>query len=305
MEDMKSVLIPKKDSVLIIGGQGFVGSEYINYSKKNGCFIVPNHKIIDIVNYPELKEYIVKTKPSCIVNFAAITNMDESEKERGDRNGKTWNVNVEGVKNLVEICRKHNIFYIQISTDAVFPGTSEDPGPYSENHKPPKNGKGLNWYGCTKLKAEEEVKKLKKNYAIVRISHPFGNLNQKRDLVNKTIEAINICNKIFTDQVFTPTFIPDLAKALDTIQTEQLQGIFHVGCKNPIDRFTFALYLAQKFKLNKKLIKGSMKQFLRQTHRAPRTRLGGLSCEKTEQELGLQFHTWQEALDLLACEKIL
>jgi len=287
----------KLDSILVIGGSGFVGSEFLRLSKLKTRFIYPTGKELDIANRQNLEKFILKIQPESIINFAAITNMDDSEKERGSKKEKTWQVNFEGVRNLVKMCSKKNIFLIQISTDAVFPGDAKRPGPYSEKDRPPQNGKGINWYGYTKLKAENEIKKLKKGYAIIRISHPFGNPTSPRDLVNKTIKDIKIGNKLFFDQFFTPTFTKDLALVIDRILTKRISGIFHVGCKKIVSRLTFDRYLAKKIGMPNNLIKGSMEEFIKLPDRAPRTRLGGFTCENTEKRLNVVFHSWKAALN--------
>lgn len=290
----------KLNSTLVIGGLGFVSSEFLRLSKLKTIFLVPEHRELDITNKQDLKKFISKTHPDYVINFAAITNMDDSEKERKNKKKQTWQVNFEGVKNLVEICSKKNIFLIQISTDAVFPGDVNYPGPYSEKDKPPQDGKGLNWYGYTKLKAENEIKKLKKNYAIIRISHPFGNPASPRDLINKTIKDIKTGNKLFFDQFFTPTFTKDLALAIDRIQSKKISGIFHVGCKKIVSRLTFDRYLAKKIGMSNSLIKGSMEEFIKLPNRAPRTRLGGFTCRNTEKRLNVVFHSWKAALNDIA-----
>lgn len=279
----------------VIGGSGFVGSYFLKLSKsRESTFIVPTHRQLDITDRRKVSKFIKTAKPQFVINFAAISTIDECEKERENTSGKTWMLNVNGVKNLVNACRKTNAFLIQISTDAVFPGTEKYSGPYSEDAKPATNTKTINWYGVSKLHAENEVKKLKNNYAILRISHPFGNAKHPRDLVAKTINDIENKRAIFSDQLFTPTLIDDIWKTIRAIQKKRVTGIFHVGCKNVVSRITFAKYLLKLLNRKEKVVEGSMKKFLK--HTAPRTRLGGFHTQQTEKTLEVQFHTWQGAL---------
>ncbi len=260
-------------------------------------YLVPTHTELDITRRDSVIKYFLKLKPGYVINFAAYTNMDESEKERNRKDKKTWKTNYVGVKNIVRACRACNTFCIQISTDAVFPGTDEYPGPYCESDAPQKNGKGLNWYGYTKLKAEEEVKTLGKKFAIIRISHPFGNPHSERALAKKTLRDIQAGHRLFADQLFTPTFLDDLTHVIWRIQSLAIGGIFHVGSQRLVSRIEFDRYLAQKHRIKTELKVGSLKEFLKTTHRAPRTRLGGFVHSETQKRLGLTFHNWDEALD--------
>lgn len=290
----------KINTILVIGGSGFVGKYILKNISSTGdktVYISPSHIQLDITSLSRVNSYFTKVKPQLVINFAAITNMDESEKEREDKHARTWMVNYIGVSNLVKNCIKHRSFLIQISTDAVFPGTDQYPGPYSETDLPQKNGKDLNWYGFTKLKAEEKIMTMMKKYAIIRISHPFGNPLSERDLVNKTIRDIHKGHKLFVDQLFTPTYLQDLASAIQNIISHQICGIFHIGCRGLVPRIEFDRYLAKKLKLKNTLKVGSLKEFLSSYNRAPRTRLGGFNTEISQKKLGLSFHHWQEALD--------
>lgn len=284
-----------RKTIVVIGGRGFVGSTFLSLSKRyKNRIITPPRGELDITNKKSVLSFFKRVKPEFVINFAAYTNLDESEKERGNLKGNTWITNVVGVRNLVSACKKLNIFFIQISTDAVFPGTKEYPGPYAENAKTAKDEKTINWYGVGKLHAEREVKKLKRNFAILRISHPFGNPRNSRDLIAKTIRDMENKRAIFKDQLFTPTFIEDLTEAIWAIQKKKVSGIFHVSCKKLVPRNEFDLYLIKLLKLNFKLVEGSMEEFLKYSF--PRSRLGGLLTDYTQKVLGVKFHTWQEAL---------
>lgn len=285
-------------TALVIGSSGLVGSRFIELSRKHPLnLLTPSHTALDILNKKSLRGTVQKYHPHVIINFSTIINIDETEKERGDTKGKAWQTNVVGVSNLVATCKASGSFLIQISTDAVFPGSQDYPGPYNENSLPATDGKGINWYGFTKVIAEQETKKLGKYGAILRISHPFGNFHSKKDLIRKTIDDINAGHKLFTDQQFTPTFIDDLTHVIWIIAKKELSGIFHIGCTNLVSRFIFGQYIAKKLHIKNQLIPGTMKDFLAQKGRAVRTRLGGLQTSQTQKTLELSFHSWQDAID--------
>lgn len=282
--------------ILVIGGTGLVGSSFVSFSKNKKTIIAPTHKDLDVTNKKNVEQFLSRVKPDFVINFSAYIHIDEAEKEKDNKDSMTWKVNAIGVENLVAACKKNSAFLIQISTDAVFPGTKKYPGPYRESSPTAKNYNEINWYGYSKLKAEEEIEKLLKNYAIVRISHPFGNPRSEKDLVVKTIRDIKKDVGLFVDQLFTPTFIDDLTNAIWIIIAKKYKGIYHVACGGVVPRIEFGKYIAGKLRLKEKIIPASMEEFL--TKRAPRTRLGGLLTNSTEKTLGVKFSSWQEALDI-------
>lgn len=285
-------------TILIIGSSGLVGSRFIELSRKHPLnLLTPTHAELDILDKKVLAETIIKYRPHVIINFSTIIDIDKSEKDRGNRKSKIWQTNVTGVSNIVTACKASSSFLIQVSTDAVFPGSEENPGPYPEDTRPSIDGIEINWYGYTKAIAEEETKKLGLQSAIVRISHPFGNLYSDKDLIIKTIHDIMAGHQIFTDQQFTPTFIDDAVRALWKIIETQKSDIFHVACQGLVTRWTFDKYLAKKLKIKKSLFAGSMKEFVSQKDRAIRGIFGGLQTSKTQRSLNLSFHTWQDALN--------
>src|SRR3989344_1920009 len=179
----------KSKEIVLVGGTGFVGSKVANLlSEKQIHLVLPSKKELDITSSRSIKQYTLKIKPKTLINFAAYTNIEKAEKERGNKNAPVWKINVQGPKKLAKLCRKSGIFFIQISTDSVFPGIKELPGPYEEDNIPPRIQKHLSWYSYTKLLGEREIINSGAKYAIIRISYPFGNLNSQKDFFIKTVK---------------------------------------------------------------------------------------------------------------------
>ena len=109
------------------------------------------YESMDISDPSDVERVIGKYYPDCIINAAAMTNVDACEL---DHEGCDL-ANVKAVEILAEQCAKHNIHLIQLSTDFIFDGKD---GPYSEEAEP----SPLSYYGHSKLDAEKIVKCLKK-----------------------------------------------------------------------------------------------------------------------------------------------
>src|SRR5690606_38738323 len=76
---------------------------------------------LDITNKDNCQSVFDALKPDSCINTAAYTAVDRAESEEE----KAYSVNVIGVKNLAESCKKHQTILIHISTDFVFDGGKE------------------------------------------------------------------------------------------------------------------------------------------------------------------------------------
>lgn len=286
-----------KAEIIVLGGSGLVGEAFQRYSG-NKKLLVPSHDEVDIGNPEQLKKYFSENKAPTVINFVGYTNLVEAEKERGNKEGQAWQINVSATENVAEVCCREGKLLIYISTDAVFSGTFDFSGPYSEDTEPAGDQASLSWYGYTKLKGEQCVQEIAKKSAIVRISHPFGNASSQKDFAKKVIGYIQAGYALFDDQHFTPTYLKDLTKALLKIASSEQTGIFHVVCSGRTTPFKFAQYIARNKKLKEEVRVGEIDEWTRQNpNHYPRVKHGGLGTLSTQTKLGIKFHTWQEALD--------
>ncbi len=289
--------------ILITGGSGLVGSRFIELSSSKYTILSPDLNELDITDKNYLEHYFNDHKEiKAVVNFAAFTNVDGAEKERNDENGFCWKLNVLGVKNIAEICQKNNKFLIQISTDFIFKGTSDNPGPYSEDAKLAENSEGISWYGWTKLQAEKEIKKSGGRSAVVRIAYPFraASYELKADWARNMIKLFKEKKlyPLFTDQIQSILFIDSLVEPLNKIIEEEISGVFHVVSSNTTTPFDAISYLLEKYSGGKvELEKGSMKEFMKAPGRTPRPQMGGLKTDKTQEVLEMKFKTWKEMIE--------
>ena len=264
--------------------------------------LILDEKILDITNQQAVEEYFSKNNFDSAINFAAFTNVDAAEKERNDTKGLCYKLNVIGVENLAYASKKHNKFLVYISTDFVFEGTVQNPGPYDENEKLPDNMEGISWYGWTKKEAEVKIENARAKSAIVRVAYPFtsGKYDLKLDYAKNYLKLYDDGKlfPIFTDQTITPLYLEDLVAPLSKILEEELQGVFHIVSSDVVTPFDFVEYLLSKARNVEGIVqKGSMEEFLKTPGRTPRPRLGGLKTDITQQKLGMKFRTWKEMVD--------
>jgi dTDP-glucose 4,6-dehydratase len=188
--------------VLVTGGAGFIGSNFVHYMLKEH----PDYEItvLDKLTYAgrkenlqdvweritflkgdvAQKEYVKKAakKCDCIVNFAAETHVDRSIIEAG-----TFVLtDVLGVYNLLETARKLNIArFVQISTDEVYGHILK--GSFKETDKlNPRNP-----YSASKAGAELLCRAYFETHGlqviITRSSNNYGPYQHPEKLIPKTI----------------------------------------------------------------------------------------------------------------------
>lgn len=288
-------------TILVTGGSGLIGSFFLKkFSGKAGLeIIVPSHQEMDIANLNSVKRYFEKYSPESVINFAAFRNATEAEKQRGDKNGSAWKVNVQGSKNIAKISAEFNSYLIHISTDYVFSGSKKNPGPYLEKDEPNDNEKLLSWYGLTKREAERAVRNNISDLAIIRICNITREQNDpKLDYVGKILWLYDQKNiyPMFNDQYLTLTYIPALVDLITKLLSAKFSGIYHASTTNFVTPYELANYLIEQAYGLKNEIKGvSINSYLKlNPRRYPQ--FGGLKASFTQRKLGLKFMSWQEVV---------
>jgi len=243
--------------VLVTGASGLLGSKLVEVLISKGYTVYAGYHgnspkagfpvKFDISSEEDVKRVFEHVKPDVAVHAAALTNVDECEVKRE----LAWNVNVVGTGNVVKFSKQYGSFLIYISTDYVFRG---DRGMYSENDEVCP----VNYYGYTKLKGEEEVKNMLKEYCIARASVIYGSA----PATGKTNFALWIIEKlkegelvrVVTDQWNSPTLNTNLAEMLTEILDRRITGTYHLAGATRISRYDLAKLVAETFNQDKNLI---------------------------------------------------
>ena len=251
---------------------------------------------VDLTKPDSLEDFFKKYEFGAIILFSAFTDVDAAEKERNNKNGIAWKINVKGVEEITRFCKKYSRKLIFISTDFVFDGES---GPYAEDDEIGKNLEKISWYGITKINAEQKIKELTTNYLIVRIAYPYrARFPEKDDFAKQILKKFNegTLYPMFTDQIITPTYVDDIAPAINLLLEKNSRGTFHIASPTPTTPFTFAENLLTKFGKDSKLLKeGSLVDLLKNNTVTRRPVSGGLLVDKIS-NLGITLTSWQDGI---------
>ena len=278
--------------LLITGASGLYGSKlaqmalaqnYEVYSSDiQSLSVYGNFVKLDISGKEQVEEAFKTIKPDVVVHAATLTDVDKCELNKE----LAWKVNVEGTKNIVEAAKTAGSFLIYISTDYVFSG---EKGRYKETDKPDP----INYYGLTKLKAEEIVQ-TQKEYFIARPSVIYGS-TPAAGKVNFALWLIETLRKgervkIVTDQWNTPTLNTNLADMTLEVIERRLTGIYHMCGATRVSRLEFAEQIADAFSLDKGLIdKVLSSQFTWPAKRPMDSSLDTSKAQKTLQNKPLEM----------------
>ena len=282
--------------LLVTGLTGLVASRFQElYSQDFDFTNIDLATGIDITDKPAVNQVITQSSAPVCVHFAAFTDVDAAYSQSGDKTGSCYRINVLGTRHVAQACSSTGKYLIHISTDFVFDGLHPPAGGYTEESPP----HPIEWYGQTKLWAEEEVRNSGVKSCIVRITYPFrAHYPLKLDLVRSILDKLktNSLSPMFTDHIITPTFIDDIAQGLKVMIDHRPPGIFHVVGSTPVSDYDLAVKVAQVFNFDTSKVKqGSLEEFLKTTNRPYQKNLT-TSNAKLKRDLSFSMNTLAEAL---------
>ena len=280
--------------IFITGGSGLLGSKiaeialetyghevHAGYCRNKPEFGEPVK--FDLTKDRDL-EVICKIRPEVIIHTAALTNVDECETNKE----LAYKINTEGTKRVAEVADELKAFLVYVSTDYVFSGNK---GMYKEEDEP----NPVDYYGYTKLMGENYCDCIARPCVIYGAKPASGTINFALWLIDKLRNKEEV--KIVTDQYITPTLNTNLAKMLLEVAEKELKGVFHLAGATRVSRYDFALQIADKFELDKKLIAQSRIADMRWI--APRPKDSSLDTSKVLRYLKEKPYELDKALDVL------
>ena len=276
-------------NILVTGSNGQVGSEIEELSKDYSYnFFFTTRDNLDITNSEDIKHFIESNNINTIINCAAYTAVDNAEDDESNADL----VNRKAVKKLAKISQELNIKLVHISTDYVFDGKNFKP--YTEEFQTNPNS----IYGKTKLDGEIEMIKINPlNSIIIRTSwvySSFGNNFVKTMLrLGKEKQELGV---IF-DQVGTPTYAKDLARAildiLPNISNTKVE-IYNYSNEGVLSWYDFAKEIMKMAKI--KCTINPIETFQYPTP-ASRPHYSILNKSKIKNKFNISIPFWKDSLD--------
>jgi len=284
----------RRPTIAVTGLSGYVGTRFgelfgdsvslVDWYRRTPSPLAAASHQVDTASEDAVADALDRDRPGAVINVGAQANVDECERERGDRAGPAWRSNAQAPSVLARACERAGVRFVHVSTDYVFDGAA---GPYDEASP---TGHAANWYGESKLAGERGVLDAGGNAAIARIVLPYRRPPASRvDLVQLVRTRLEN-SQVFvgaTDQLVTPTLVDDVADGLVALAESEGAGIYHLAGATILTPYEAGLAVARTFGHDERYVKpGTLAEITRQTSRAPRPPRTALLSDRFRREFG-------------------
>lgn len=231
---------------------------------------------------------IEEFKPDCILHCAAVANLEACEKDPG----AAERINAILPGEISAAAAKHSIKMVQISTDAVFDGVKGNYVETDATHP-------LSIYARTKLEGENAALAANDRALVMRVNFYGWSAAGNRSLAEWFVHNFEAGNTIkgFTDVLFCPMMVLDLADLLVEAVEKDLKGLYHAVGPEAMSKYAFGCTIARKFGFDESLLKpASVKDSGLTAARSPNLTL---STEKLTAALGHPLPSFDSGLTKL------
>lgn len=220
---------------LIFGAKGQLGKDLLQVFAEHGSVAGYDLPELDITDAKVVRDVVEDTCPDLVINAAAYTDVEGAETHREE----AFAVNETGARNVAAAAASRHVPTIYYSTDFVFAGDRNTP--YEPHDTPAPSGV----YAASKLAGENAVVHSNPAFFVIRTAWLFG--PGKNNFVEKIIQAASTRPelRVVEDEVGSPTYTLDLARATYWLCKTQRYGIYHIVNAGFCSRFEFAKAIVQ------------------------------------------------------------
>jgi dTDP-4-dehydrorhamnose reductase len=275
--------------ILVTGANGQLGSELKQLENTLAAeWYFTASADLDIGDEAAVSAYIAGINPHIVINCAAYTAVDKAESEKE----KAFLINGDAVRFIAKACSAAGATLIHISTDFIFDGTASAPIAEDAAANP------IGVYGASKLQGEREALAHCSKTIILRTSWVYSAFGSN---FVKTI--LRLCREkpalnIIFDQVGTPTYAQDLAKAIVSIAGDagllQKYGVYHYSNEGVASWFDFAVAIRDIAHLQTPIAPIETSQY---PTPAARPHYSLLNKKKFKETFGIAIPYWRQSLE--------
>jgi dTDP-4-dehydrorhamnose reductase len=280
----------RHEPVAIIGADGILGSALATVLSQCGVpRVALSRGDCDVSRSGDLIWLLNDVAPACVINCAAVTAADLC---RAD-NELATEVNGMAVGRLTALCRWHRTPLVHVSCAAVFDGTSNRPYQVGDDPNP------ASGYGRTKSLGEALLRRFApERWMLVRTSWLFGAIG--RDCVGRLLATVDAAGGqpivVADDQVGSPTFSADLARAILLLLIAGSTGVWHLSNGGRVSSHGFAQTILRIWGRSGRVRSSLQDACGKDESEPPVVRSSVLDCSDTYRMLGLQMRGWEAAL---------
>ena len=229
-------------NILVTGANGQLGNEMrilARESQDKYIFTDVNQvegvetTYLDITDIAAIRQLVKDKEVKAIVNCAAWTNVDGAEDP--DRYELVEKLNATAPENLAKAMKEIGGLLVHISTDYVFGAEL-----YNTPCKEEQTGTPTGVYGLTKLHGEQKIIATGCNHVIIRTAWLYSEFGKNfcKTMMNLTASKPEL--KVVFDQVGTPTYALDLAKAIKVVLNDYAESVIPGLTENLSNRAPYA-----------------------------------------------------------------
>jgi dTDP-4-dehydrorhamnose reductase len=224
---------------MLIGVEGQLGSDLRKVLQVE-TLIPLSHKEIEITDADAVHEAFERHRPDVVINTAAFHRVDDCETQME----RAFQVNAFATRGLAQECDRCGAALVHFSTDYVFSGDKREP--YVETDRPGP----LSVYGASKLAGEYLVAAALESHFLIRTCglYGLGGSRSKGGNFPETMLRLAVQGKpirVVNDQVVTPTYTADLARAVSQLIRTEAYGLYHITSEGSCTWFEFARTLLE------------------------------------------------------------
>lgn len=272
--------------ILITGAAGRLGQALVRCLREPpaGVLFACTRADLDVTDPVSTAEVIAAAAPDVVIHAAAFTDVDACERKPE----QAFLVNAQGTSNVASACRRAGARLVYLSTDYVFDG--EKGAPYRETDSP----RPLNVYGDSKLRGEGCVGRTSPDFLIVRTSWLFDAGGMGFVAAVRRLAERKAPFPVVRDQVGSPTWAADLARALRLLVEGGVRGIVHVCNRGSCSRYEWARRIVDLSGMDPGLVRPSTSGEVPRP--AERPKYSVLDCSLLVRTTGWSPFSWEEAL---------
>lgn len=218
--------------ILVTGAAGQLGREIVLLLESEANEIVAiDRDELDFSIPGEVAEGVAVQRADWVVNCAAYTQVDKAEQEWEE----AFLVNRDSVLAVAEGVKSYGGRLLQISTDFVFDGSQSTPYGEQDQANP------LSIYGKSKWEGEKALLQVMPGAVILRTAWVYGEHgnNFVKTMLRLAAERDEL--GVVEDQIGTPSWTYDVARAVHTLLTADTSGIFHFTNEGIASWYDFAV----------------------------------------------------------------
>lgn len=231
---------------------------------------------------------IHEARPSCVINAAAYTAVDQAESERET----AIRVNGDAPGAMARAAAELRVPFLHISTDYVFDGSGNRPWREDDPTGP------LGVYGASKLEGERQVALAGGAFVILRTAWVFSAHGRNFVKTMLRLGADRDALRVVADQRGGPTPAADIAAALLSIARafssgRGVPGIFHYAGAPVVTWAEFAAAIMEGARLRARIEPISTTEYPTPARRPANS---ALDCTRIAKSYGIAQPDWREGL---------